>query len=96
MFHIAAINQNHLALEYLLSIWPPDSLSFDLTIRNKKGETPYSIAHDLKSEKVIKVLEEKQKSIEDVSKKTTDDLLQALLDEEAKKEQDKAKKKEKK
>jgi ankyrin repeat protein len=46
VFHIAALNQNSAALEYLLEIWPKQSLSFDLTLRNKNGETPYSIAYE--------------------------------------------------
>lgn len=96
VFHIAALNQNSAALEFLLEIWPKQSLSFDLTLRNKNGETPYSIAYEQKSDRMLKILEQYQQTIGDLSQQTTQDLLDDLLKEELKLEQDKAKRKDKK
>lgn len=55
--HIAVANDNAEALKFLLEVWPTKQLAVDLTNRNKKGETPYSIATDKKSEKCLKVLD---------------------------------------
>ena len=96
IFHIAAINQNLYALRFLLDAWPQDRLSQDLTNRNKKGETPYSIASDLKNQDMLKILDAKKEVIEELTKKTTEDLLKDLLEEEERKEKEKAKKKDKK
>jgi 16S rRNA C1402 N4-methylase RsmH len=38
-----------------LDRWPKD-LPLDLSLRNKQGETVYSIANDLKDEKALKIL----------------------------------------
>ena len=68
----------------------------EITHRNKKGETPYSIASEHKYEKVEKVLKLFLDKIGDITKETTNSLLDDLLKEEERKEQEKAKKKEKK
>lgn len=94
--HVAAINQNVTSLEELLKFWPEQALAVDLTMRNKAGETPYSIALSHKNDKVIKLLERYQEKVGDVSKKTTEDLLDMLMKEEEKAAQEKAKRKEKK
>lgn len=57
VLHIAVSNGNDKALDYLLQNWPEKSLPVDLTHRNKKGETPYTIALESKNEKALKVLE---------------------------------------
>lgn len=96
VLHVAAAYDNTEALRYLLSVWPDQQLAVDLTTRNKKGETPYSIALEKKSDKAIKLLEQYQERIGDISEKTTQDLLEDLLKEEEKKEVYKAKRKDKK
>lgn len=67
-----------------------------MTSRNKKGETPYSIASELKNQDILKLLDRKKPVIEELTNKTTDDLLKDLLEEEERKEREKAKKKDKK
>jgi hypothetical protein len=55
LLHIAAYHQNSLALEYLLDHWPA-TVPLDIAARNKKGETVFSIANDLKDKKSLDVL----------------------------------------
>jgi hypothetical protein len=83
-------------LQELLRSWPEEDLSYDLTLRNKKGDTPYSIAVEHKNQKLIELLDQYQQKVGDVSKKTTEDLLDQLLKEEERQAQEKAKRKEKK
>lgn len=55
LLHIAARNKNHPALEFLLENWP-NSEPLDLSDRNKKGETVYSIATELDDKKALEIL----------------------------------------
>ena len=89
------MHQNNHALDLLLDRWPKD-IPLDLSARNKKGETVFSIANDLKDEKALKILKSYEARYGDQSQKQTDDLLEDLLKEEEKKEMEKLKKKEKK
>jgi ankyrin repeat protein len=67
LLHIAATNNNDLALGYLLSVWPEKDLSVDLMNRNSKGETPYSIAVGLKNDKLTKLLDSYQSKVGDLT-----------------------------
>ena len=93
--HIAAYHQNYLALEYLLDHWP-SNVPLDIALRNKKGETVFSIANDLKDKKSLDVLKRFEGKFNDQTEKTTRDILEELMEEEKKKEIDKQKTKEKK
>ena len=95
ILHIAAYHQNYLALEYLLDHWP-SNVPLDIALRNKKGETVFSIANDLKDKKSLDVLKRFEGKFNDQTEKTTRDILEELMEEEKKKEIDKQKTKEKK
>ena len=95
VLHIAAQNQNTHALDLLLDRWPKD-LPLDLSLRNKQGETVYSIANDLKDEKALKILKSYEERYGDKSQQQTQDLLEDLMKEEERKELEKQKKKDKK
>jgi ankyrin repeat protein len=64
LFHLAVRNSNLPALEYLLKNWP-SSVPLDLGERNKKGETPFSIATELKNESALKQLSEYEEQFGD-------------------------------
>ena len=96
VLHIAVANDNADALQYLLSVWPENSLEAVLPSRNKNGETANSIAASKKNQEILNILDKCQQRIGDLSKQTTKDLLDDLLREEEKKEIEKAKRKDKK
>jgi hypothetical protein len=78
-------------IEYLVK-----SLSSDLLFeRNEKGETPLSIASNLKNSKMTKLLEDLQVSY-DKTRQKAGDLLASLEAEEEKNERERLKKKDKK
>ncbi len=95
VLHLAALHQNYHALDLLLDRWPKDT-PIDLSSRNKKGETVFSIANELKDEQCLKILKRYEGRYGDQSAKTTQELLDDLLKEEEKKELEKQKKKDKK
>lgn len=95
VLHIAAYHQNCLALEYILGNWP-STQPLDLALRNKKGETVFSIANDLKDQKSLGVLKQFEGKFGDQTEQTTRDLLEELMQEEKKQELEKQKRKEKK
>ena len=95
VLHIAVLHQNVHALDLLLDRWPKE-IPLDLTLRNKKGETVFSIANDLKDEKALKILKSYEERYGDKSEQQTQDLLEDLLKEEERKEIEKQRKKNKK
>lgn len=95
VMHIAAYHQNHLVLEYILDHWPA-ALKLDLAIRNKKGDTPFSIANSNKDEKTLTILKRFESKFGDLTETATKNLLDDLLKEELKQEQEKQKRKDKK
>lgn len=96
VLHIAAINQNVPAMEELLKSWPEASLIATLTTRNAAGETPLSIAITHKNQKLVDLLEAAQRKVGDLTQKTTEDLLDSLEKEEAKRAKEKERIKQKK
>ena len=95
VLQLAALHQNYHALDLLLDRWPKDT-PIDLSSRNKKGETVFSIANELKDEQCLKILKRYEGRYGDQSAKTTQELLDDLLKEKEKKELEKQKKKDKK
>ena len=78
MLHVAAYHQNCLVLEYLLDHWPVD-LPLDLALRNKKGDTTFSIASENKDEKTLNILKRFESKFGDLTKEATKNLLDDLL-----------------
>lgn len=95
VLHIAALHQNHAALDFLLDKWP-QGVPIDLAVRNQKGETAFSIANDLKDEKVLNILKKYEQRYGDQTQQVTQDLLEDLMKEEEHKALQKQKLKEKK
>lgn len=73
ILHLAVMYGNTDALDYLLS----NAKNLSIYERNEAGETPMSIAAELKNEKAMKILE-RYVSQNDQSKLTTDALLNEL------------------
>ena len=95
VLHLAAFHQNYAALDLLLDRWPKE-VTIDLSSRNKKGETVFSIATDLKDEKAIQILKRYEGRYGDQSEEQAQNLLEDLMKEEERKELEKQKKKDKK
>ncbi len=95
VLHIAAYHQNYLVMEYILDHWPA-GIPMDLALRNKKGDTAFSIANENKDEKTLAVLKRFEQKFGDQTEAATKNLLDDLMKEEEKKEAEKQKRKEKK
>jgi ankyrin repeat protein len=96
VLHIACINQNVSSLKVVLESMPEKDLTLELVARNNKGETPYSIAVEHKNDELIKLLDNYQSKVDDVSSKLSKDLLDELEKEEFLAAEEKKKRKEKK
>jgi ankyrin repeat protein len=95
VLHIAAYHQNSLALEHILDHWPANQ-PLDLALRNKKGDTAFSIANEIKDEKTLAILKRFESKFGDLTETATKNLLDELMKEEEKKELEKQKRKDKK